>query len=144
MKQSKAYVVVRDFRGDTLYLVKVQRAALTFEWSNSSAAARRFETMAGAMAAASLASREYSALCVVRDAAGCLAQSAAAAGAVTAHKHDARGRPIDAEPVGVATCAEFKRIVTAAVSDHGPHCAEHAGFTDGCAACYSVHAERAA
>lgn len=128
-KPSKSYVVVRTFRDATLYLVKVQRAALTFEWSNSSANARRFESMAGAMAAASLASAEYSAQCVVRDAAGCLAQSAAM---------------IDAEPVGVATRAEFRRIVTAAVADHGPHCAEHAGFTDGCAACYSVHAERAA
>lgn len=129
MKASKSYVVVRDFRGATLFLVKVQRAALSFEWSDSSARARRFESMAGAMAAASLASREYGALCVVRDAAGCLAQSA---------------EQRDPEPTGVATRSEFKRIVTAAVSDHGPHCAEHAGFTDGCAACYSVHAERAA
>lgn len=126
---SKSYVVVREFRGDVLYLVSVQRAALSFDWSNSSARARRFESMSGALAAASLASREYGAQCVARDAAGCLAQSA---------------EQRDPEPVGVATRAEFKRIVTAAVADHGPHCAEHAGFTDGCAACYSVHAERAA
>lgn len=126
---SKSYVVVRTFRGATLFLVSVARASLCFDWSADSARARRFESMAGAMAAASLALNEYGAAVVVRDAAGCLAQSA-----------EAR----DAEPVGVATRGEFKRIVTAQPAERGPHCAEHAGFTDGCSACYAVHAERAA
>lgn len=129
MKAAKLFVVVREFRGALLFLVSVQRSTLAFEWSADSARARRFESMAGAMAAASLALNEYGANVTVRDSAGCLAQPAGA---------------VNAEPVGVARASEFRRLVTAAQSERGPHCGEHAAFTDGCSACYSVHADRSA
>lgn len=122
----KQTVVVREFRGDVLFLAAIERGTLAFTWSADSASARRFETVAGALAASDLAAKEYGAVCYVRDAKGCAIKRADAS-----------------EPVGVATRAEFRRIVTAAPSEHAPHCDEHSGFTDGCSACYSVHLENA-
>lgn len=118
-----ATVVCREFRGSVLWLVSIKRDTLACDWSSDSSRARRFETVAGALAASDFAAREYGAVCYVRDAEGCALKRA----------------DDSAEPVGVATRGEFRRIVTAAPSDHGPHCAEHAGFQDGCDACYAVH-----
>jgi hypothetical protein len=149
---AKQYVVAREFRGATLFLVSVDRASALFDWSSDSSRARRFESMAASMSAASLAMAEYGALCVVRDAVGCLAQPAAAAEQQqrttyasarqsALDKLNGTRRTAEGEPLGRASRSEFRRIVTAEVTAHGPHCDEHSGFTDGCSTCYSVHRE---
>lgn len=138
---TQSFVVCRDFRGALLFLVSVRRDSLAFDWSADGAKARRFENHAGALAAARLARDEYNASCAVRDAAHCLLVPAASA-LGQPHKFDSRGRPLDNEPRGVATRGEFRRIVTAQQSEHGPHCAEHSGYTDGCAGCYAAHLKR--
>lgn len=117
--------VSRAFAGAVLWLVSFDAQSSAFVWSADSKRAAILPPAAAFRAAA-----------LARDAYGA---------AAIAEPSPADAVPSDAsEPVGVATRAEFRRIRTADVAERGPHCAEHAGFTDGCAGCYSVHAERAA
>jgi hypothetical protein len=105
----------------------MQRATLGFEWTADRAKAQTFSADR-ALAAARLFIREYGTMCHVVDADGCGIKPRAAD---------------TAEPQGIARKSEFRRIRTADVTAHSPHCAEHAGFTDGCADCYDMHLERA-
>ena len=62
-------IVVRSFRGHTLYLVSVTRAPKGFRWNNNRKQAQRY-VLDDARALAREASRDYGALCVVMGLAG--------------------------------------------------------------------------
>ena len=121
-------VISRSFRGATLYLTAHSGRTL-FTWSADKSKAEPFETAAAALAVADRAAREYGADCAVIDAPGNLIQPAAARG-VERETLRAKG--------SAARALEFATI-TAQPSERGPHCAQHAGFTDGCAGCWSHH-----
>jgi len=71
--QKPSQIIVRDFRGTQLYLVRVTRAPKGYRWSADKAKALRFDIDA-ALALARECSRDYGALCACQDIHGNLAQ----------------------------------------------------------------------
>lgn len=123
-------IVARSFRGATLYLETfAKNSGALCCWTSDQSKAHVFDSTAAAYGAAAFCAVYWGADCVAKDGDGTLLQPAAA-------------RRVDGEPRGVAKAREFARIITADIAEHGPHCDEHAGFTDGCAECYAVHRER--
>ena len=71
--QKPSQIIVREFRGTQLYLVRVTRAPKGYRWSADKAKALRFDIDA-ALALARECSRDYGALCACQDIHGNLAQ----------------------------------------------------------------------
>lgn len=119
-------IVARMFQGARLFLVRYSRhdGALC-DWSADQSKAHVFGTTSSALGAAAFCALFWRADCGVIDGDGNVLQPAEA-------------REFSAEPTGRAKRTEF----TALPVERSIGCEQHAGFNDGCAACYALHAAR--